>query len=78
MQFSDLRFKPHPDSNPGHWQALHVLPSGRSISVTRWTTPNRYHYGDIDRPYEVLLGDDQLRTYQTASEIDQLLSEVTV
>lgn len=75
MQFKDLVFKPHSDGRPGHLHARCTLPDGRYLSVTRWNHP--YHHSDADRPYEVLLADDELREYQTAGDIDELLASVT-
>lgn len=75
MQFKDLVFRPHTDGQPGHLQALHTFPDDGVLSVTRWNRPHRYHGGDADRPYEVLLPDGELREYQTVSDIDELLAD---
>lgn len=72
MKFADLVFKPHRDGQPGHWHARCALPDGRTISVTRWN--HHYHGSDAERPYEVLVGDEELLEYQTASDIEAMLA----
>lgn len=68
--FYDLVFRPHRDGRLGHLHALHVLPSGNTVSITR----GGLNDGEPGAPYEMLAPDGEIHAPLTVDDVTRLLS----
>lgn len=67
--FEDLVFRPHPDGHAGHLQALHLLPNGATLSVTR----GGMNFGTEDEPYEAYV-DEEIHAPLSGNGVTELLA----
>lgn len=66
--FNDLVFRPHPDGNQSHFQALHSFRDG-VLSVTL----GGRNSGVPDAPYEAQTPDGEIHAPLTADGVSELL-----